>query len=128
MVQGSSALPREENWEELQDLSKSGIFDPYEPIFEEVYVSNNEAAKILEHIKLRKFLKWCTYKPILPGELILLFLCIHRQRNFLLYAHGISVFVKIWIIWFLRPVLYGFLITIRNVHSGESFSFLFQLE
>ena len=51
MVQGSSALPLEENWEELQDLSKTGIFDPYEPIFEEVYVSNNEAAKILEHIE-----------------------------------------------------------------------------
>ena len=57
MVHGSTAIPLEENWERLKALSKIGVFDPYEPTFEEVCVSNEEGAENLEHIKLRKITK-----------------------------------------------------------------------
>ena len=57
MVHGSTAIALEENWEKLKALAKKGVFDPYEPTFNEVYVSNEEGAEILEHTKLRKFTK-----------------------------------------------------------------------
>ena len=57
MVHGSTAIPLEENWGRLKALAKKGVFDPYEPTFEEMYVSNEEGAEILEHMELRKFRK-----------------------------------------------------------------------
>ena len=57
MVHGSTAIPLDENWGKLKALAEKGVFDPYEPTLNEVYVSNEEAAEILEHMKLRKFTK-----------------------------------------------------------------------
>ena len=55
----------------LKALAKKDVFDPYEPTFEEVYVSNEEGAEILEHIRLRKFTKEeILEKPILNEEFL----------------------------------------------------------
>ena len=55
----------------LKALAKNNVFDPYEPTFEEVYVSNEEGAEILEHIRLRKFTKEeILEKPILNEEFL----------------------------------------------------------
>ena len=57
MVHGSTAMSLHENWERLQVLAKKDAFYPCEPISKEMYVSNEEGAEILEHMKLRKFTK-----------------------------------------------------------------------
>ena len=57
MVHGATSNSIDENFEKLKKLAKRNVFNPYEATFNTQSVSNEEAAEILEHLKLRKFTK-----------------------------------------------------------------------